>query len=73
MFLVKKFFFSLLVNSSLFIMLVIGIQNSTYKSRVNLIMDETVELPRSFVVGFSFISGSFLGSFINLPYIFKRN
>ena len=73
MFLAKKFFFSLLVNSSLFIMLVIGIQNSTYKSRVNLLMDETVELPISFIVGFSFISGSFLGSFINLPYIFKRN
>ena len=54
-------------------MLVIGIQNSTYKSRVNLLMDETVELPISFVVGFSFISGSFLGSFINLPYIFKKN
>ena len=73
MFLVKKFFFSLLVSSSLFVMLVIGIQNSTYKSRVNLLMDETVELPTSFIVGFSFISGSFLGSFINLPYIFKRN
>lgn len=73
MILIKKIFFNLLLNSSLLIMLVIGIQNNINKSRVNFLIEESVELPISFIVGFAFISGSFIGSFINLSYIFKKN
>ena len=36
----------------------IGIQNSSKESKVNLIFNETVNLPISFIIGTSFISGS---------------
>ena len=60
--LIKKVFLTLLFNSSLFILLIIGIQNSSSRSKVNLIIEETVQLPISFIVGNSFIAGSILGS-----------
>ena len=44
----------------------IGIQNSSNKSKVNLIFEKTVDLPVSFIVGVSFISGSFLGSIVTI-------
>tara|TARA_Y100000991_G_C21862492_1_gene301518 strand:- start:183 stop:347 length:165 start_codon:yes stop_codon:yes gene_type:complete len=47
-------------------LLFIGIQNSSNKSKVNLLINETIELPISFLVGSSFIFGSFLGSFFVL-------
>ena len=40
----------------------IGIQNSSNNNRVNLIIEETVELPTSFIIGLSFITGSITGS-----------
>ncbi len=61
----RKFLFSLAFNSSLFLFLIIGIQNSTTKNKVNLFIDETVNLPISFIVGTSFLSGSILGSLLN--------
>ena len=64
--LVKKLFLSSIFNSCLFLVLFIGIQNSSNKSKVNLLIDETIELPISFVVGSSFILGSILGSFLIL-------
>ena len=63
---IKKFFYSAIFNSCLFTLLFIGIQNSSNKSKVNLLINETIELPISFVVGSSFILGSILGSFIDL-------
>ena len=63
---IKKLFFALTFNSCLFIALFIGIQNSSNKSKVNLLIDETIELPISFIVGTSFILGSILGSFLVL-------
>ena len=62
--LIKKLFFNAIFNSCLFLILFIGIQNSSNKSKVNFLIDETIELPISFVVGSSFILGSILGSFI---------
>ena len=62
----KKLLNSAIFNSCLFVLLFIGIQNSSKKSKVNLLIDETIELPLSFVVGSSFILGSILGSFIDL-------
>ena len=44
----------------------IGIQNSSRKSTVNLIINKTVNLPVSFIVGMSFISGSLIGSLLKL-------
>ena len=63
---VKKLFYSAILNSCLFALLFIGIQNSSNKTKVNLLVNETIELPISFVVGSSFILGSILGSFIEL-------
>ena len=62
---IKKIVFATLFNSSLLIMLIIGIQNSASKEKINFIINETVELPISFIIGMSFISGSILGSLIN--------
>ncbi len=60
----KKFFYSAIFNSCIFVFLIIGIQNSSNKGKVDFIINETIELPISFVVGSSFILGSILGSFI---------
>ena len=65
-FLIKKLFLAVIFNSCLFVVLFIGIQNSSNKSKVNLLVDETIELPISFIVGSSFILGSIFGSFLIL-------
>jgi len=52
----------------LFILLIIGIQNSSIKSKVNLVIDETVSLPVGFIIGSSFITGSLLGSLLKLDF-----
>lgn len=67
-FLFKKLIFSLVFNSSLFLILFIGIQNSSQKTRINLLVDKTVELPISFTVGVSFITGSLLGNLLLFNY-----
>ena len=63
-YLVRKIFLGLIFNTSLFALLIIGIQNSTNNSKVNLIFEKTVNLPISFIVGNSFIAGSILGSLL---------
>ncbi len=63
-FLFKKIIFTLTFNSSLFLLLLVGIQNSAQRSRVNLLINETVKLPISFTVGVSFLTGSLLGSIL---------
>ena len=63
-FLIKKLFLAVIFNSSLFLILIIGIQNSSNKSKVDLLIDETIELPISFIIGSNFILGSILGSFL---------
>lgn len=54
----KKIFLSIFFNSALFLIMIIAIQNSSNKSKVNLLVNETINLPVSFIVGVSFISGS---------------
>ena len=61
----KKLFFNIKFNFSLFLLLIIGIQNSANKTKINLIIDESVNLPISFIVGISFISGSLVGSILS--------
>ena len=63
--LIKKTFLAMIFNSCLLIFLFIGIQNSSEKNKVDLLIDETIELPISFIVGSSFILGSVLGSFLS--------
>ena len=60
----KKLLNSAIFNSCLFVLLFIGIQNSSNKSKVDLLIDETIELPISFIVGSSFILGSIFGNFL---------
>ena len=60
-----RLLYSVIFNSCLFALLFIGIQNSSNKSKVNLLINDTIELPISFVVGSSFILGSVLGCFFD--------
>ena len=69
---IKKIIFALLFNTSFLVVLIIGIQNSIYKNKVNLIVNETIKLPNGFIVGVSFMSGSLLGSFLNINEFFKK-
>ena len=62
-FFLKKLFFASIFNSCLFLLLLIGIQNSSNKSKVDFLVNETIALPISFIAGSSFILGSILGSF----------
>jgi uncharacterized integral membrane protein len=62
----KKLLNSAIFNSCLFVLLFIGIQNTSNKSKVDFLINETIELPISFLVGSSFIVGSILGSFIDI-------
>ena len=62
----KKIFFNLIFNFSLFLLLMIGIQNSSEKAKVNFIVNETIFMPLSFIIGVSFISGSFAGTLLTI-------
>ena len=62
----KKLIFNTSINLIFFFLLIIGIQNSSNKVKVNILIDETIKLPISFIIGTSFISGSLLGGFITL-------
>ena len=66
----KKLIFSITFNSCLFLLLIIGIQNSSTKRKVNLLKKETIALPISFIVGVSFITGSITGSLV--PIFFDK-
>ena len=68
----KKILTVFLFNSSLFCLLFVGIQNSSNKSKVDLVLDKSISLPVSFIVGVSFISGSLMGSILNIKF-FKNN
>ena len=68
----KKLIFSITFNSCLFLLLIIGIQNSSTKKKVNLFKKETVTLPISFIVGVSFITGSITGSLVPIFFDNKK-
>ena len=71
-YLVKKIFFVITFNSCLLILLVTGIQNSSDRSKVNLLIDKTVSLPIGFITGTSFISGSIFGNLLSLNFYKKK-
>ena len=62
----KNLSFLILFNLSLLLMLMIGIQNSSQKTKVNFLNNETVALPISFIIGVNFIVGSLFGNFLIL-------
>ena len=62
----KKIIFTTTFNVCLFLLLMVGIQNSAKKSKVNFLINETVKLPISFIIGSSFISGSIIGSLFDV-------
>ena len=66
MILVKRLITTISIHSLLFILLIIGIQNSTNKIKVKLIIGETVNLPISFIIGMSFIAGSISGNLLTM-------
>ena len=70
--LLKKVLFTITINSALFLLLIIGIQNSDSSSKVKLIKGETASLPISFIIGISFISGSISGSLLTINFRDKR-
>ena len=62
--LLKRFIYVITFNLTLFFVLMIGIQNSNNKNKVNFIFNESIELPNSFILGLSFIFGSVSGSIL---------
>ena len=69
----RNLIFIVTFNFSLFLLLMIGIQNSSNKKKVNFIIGETIEFPISFIIGLSFISGSLAGSLIKINFNDKKN
>ena len=68
----KKLLFTITLNSALFFLLIIGIQNNSNKSKVKLLIGETVNLPISFIIGMSFISGSVSSGLLALNFNNKK-
>ena len=68
----KKLFFTITFNFCLFLLLMVGIQNSSNKTKINLIINESVNLPISFIVGISFITGSLTGGFLSSNFHNKK-
>ena len=65
---IKRLVLVIFFNSSLFLLLIIGIQNSSKRSKVNFLINESINLPISFIIGSSFILGSITGSIISLDF-----
>ena len=72
----KKFIlsnlFSLLINIFLLCFLLFSIQNNHEKKKVKVLEMESIELPISFILGSSFIAGSFSGNLIYTIFKFKK-
>ncbi len=62
----NKIIFNTVFNLILFLFLFIGLQNSTNKTKINLIFNETINLPVGFTLGTSFICGSIAGGLLNI-------
>ena len=71
-YIIKKISFIIIFNSSLFFILITGIQNSGNRHKVDLLIDKTVNLPIGFITGTSFISGSLLGNLLLLNFYKKK-
>tara|TARA_B100000963_G_C22555226_1_gene638730 strand:- start:69 stop:287 length:219 start_codon:yes stop_codon:yes gene_type:complete len=65
MLMIKRLLFTIAINSALFILIIVGIQNSANKKPINLLFNKTIELPIGFIAGTSFIAGSLVGGILN--------
>ena len=68
----RKVFFATTYNFSLFLLLMVGIQNSNNQIKVNLIKSYSVPLPIGFIIGVSFISGSITGNLFQVNFYEKK-
>ena len=68
----KKIFFFSLFNLLLFLMMIIGVQNSKNRTKINFIINETIYLPIGFVIGTSFVCGSIAGSFLDFNISYQK-
>ena len=73
LFRLQQLLFIFFYNLSFFLLLMIGIQNSSIKKNVNLIITETITLPISFIIGVSFISGSLTGNLLRMDFNNKND
>ena len=73
LFRLQKLLFIFSFNLSLFLLLMIGIQNSSIRKNVNLLITETITLPISFIIGVSFISGSLTGNLLKMDFKNKND
>ena len=70
---IRRVIYIILFNSSLLLILMVGIQNSSSKRKVNLIISETVQLPVSFIIGLSFITGSISANLFTKNFLRKED
>jgi len=68
----RKIIHIIILNLSMFLLLMIGIQNSSERRKVNFIIGETISLPVSFIIGISFISGSLSESLLKINLFTKK-
>ena len=68
----RKVVYNIIFNLSMFLLLMIGIQNSSEQRKINFIIGETVSLPVSFIIGMSFISGSLSASLFKIDLYTKK-
>ena len=68
----NKIILNIIFNFFIFLFLIIGLQNSTNKTKINLIFNETIDLPVGFTIGTSFILGSIAGSLLNINISSKK-
>ena len=70
----KALLLNIVINSFLLLLLTLVIQNSSNKNEVNLIFFKTISLPLSFILGSSFIGGSFCSGIVqNLDFKVNKN
>ena len=68
----RKVVHIIIFNLSMFLLLIIGIQNSSERRKVDFIIGESVSLPVSFIIGISFISGSLSSSLLKIDLDSKK-
>ena len=59
----KLFTFNITVGTLLILFLCLGSQNLEKRYSLNLLLNETVELPNGFIIGFAFTLGFISGGF----------
>ena len=68
----KRVIFLFTFNLTLLLILMVGIQNSSTKRKVNLLTNKTISLPIGFITGVSFISGSLVGGFLKTNFNYHK-